>query len=129
MKGSRKRSSRASTPRGMRGSTSASARSWSRRAAKRRSIGGSFGGFHSPIELCTEELGSDQARATVELVAFGDQEVLELPRVGRVELRSVVAAEEVGVMLERGPGGGRGDEGAQVRLAHAEHEVVGQVLG
>ena len=38
-------------------------------------------------------------RALVQAIAVGDQEILELPRVGRVELRLVVAAEEIGVVL------------------------------
>ena len=63
------------------------------------------------------------------LISFRDQEVLELPRVGRVELGLVVAAEEVGVVLQRGPVRGHGDELAQVGLADVEHIVVGQVVG
>src|SRR5262245_62050262 len=50
------------TPRGMRGSISASANIGSRRAARRRSIGNSFPGLLSPKELCRIRLASAQGR-------------------------------------------------------------------
>src|SRR5436305_15241201 len=55
----------------MRGSTSASANSCSRRAAKRGSIGRSFRGLGSPKELCTKPLAATQVRASVELQVPG----------------------------------------------------------
>ena len=63
------------------------------------------------------------------LVSFRDQKVRELPRIGCVELGLVVAAEEIGVVLQRGPVGGYGDELAQVGLADLQHLLVRQVVG
>src|SRR5262245_55203623 len=69
-------------------------------------------------------------RATrIALISFGYQEVLELPRVAGIQLRLVIAAEEVRVMLERSPVRGNGDKVAEVRFADAEDKVVRQVVG
>src|SRR5690349_14879028 len=51
----------------MRGSTWASASSCWRRAAKRRCMGGSFRGLHSPKELCTKRVSAGQERPSVEI--------------------------------------------------------------
>ena len=62
-------------------------------------------------------------------VTLRDQEVLELPRVGRVDLRPVEAVEHVGVVLQRRPVRGDGNELAQVGLADVQDVVVRQVVG
>jgi hypothetical protein len=50
------------------------------------------------------------------LVSFREQKIRELPRVGRIELGLVVAAEEIGVVLQWIPVRGHGDELTQVGL-------------
>src|SRR5215469_5176495 len=62
-------------------------------------------------------------------VAFRDQKILELPRVGPVELRLVKSAEGVDVVLQRSPVRGHRYELTQVGLADAQHVVMGEIVG
>src|SRR5215467_6252729 len=62
------------------------------------------------------------------LVSFHNQKIFELPQVRCIELGLVVTTEEVGVVLQRVPVRGSGDELPQIRLANVEHIVVGQVI-
>lgn len=59
------------------------------------------------------------------LISFCAQKILELPRVGRVELGLVVAVEDVGVVLEWVPVGGDGNKPAQVGLTDLQHVIMG----
>src|ERR1700733_15882760 len=68
-------------------------------------------------------------RVSSDAVAFSDEKILELPWVRRVELRLVISAEGVGVMLQWSPIRRHGDEGAQVGFTDAQYILVGQIVG
>jgi len=62
------------------------------------------------------------------LSGVGDHEVFELPRIFRVEIRLVVAFENIGVMLQRRPVIRLGNPRAEIRLGDLQNVFVWQFV-
>src|SRR5687768_2235083 len=61
------------------------------------------------------------------LIRVGHIEILELPRIAQIEIRLGVVAEVARAVLQGSPVARRGDEVAEIRLAHLQHVLVREI--